>query len=105
MIKKLAFAFAVVALAVASAETYKVTLFQPTLVQGKELKPGDYRIDLQDSKVIIAAGKQSVETTVKVENGDTRFASTSVRYVTEGGKYSIQEIRLGGTKTKLVFNP
>ena len=80
MIKKLILAFAVLALAVASAETYKVTLFQPTLVQGKELKPGDYRINLQDSKVIIAAGKESVETTVKVENSDTKFASTSVRY-------------------------
>ncbi len=105
MIKKLILAFAVVALAVASAETYKVTLFQPTLVQGKELKPGDYRINVQDSKVVIARGKQSVETTVKVENVPTKFSSTTVRYATEGGKYSIQEIHLGGTTTKLVFNP
>lgn len=74
-------------------------------MQGKELKPGDYRIDLKDSKVVIAGGKQSVEATVKVEHAETRFASTTVRYATGGGKYSIQEIRLGGTKTKVVFNP
>jgi hypothetical protein len=102
--QKLILGFAVAALAVASAETYRVTLFQPTVVQGTELKAGDYRVDVKDAKVVIAAGKQSVEAPVKVENGDQKFGSTSVRYATENGKYAIQEIRLGGTKTKLIFN-
>ena len=44
------------------------------------------------------------ESTVKVEEGDTKFDTTAVRYVNSAdGKIRIQEIRIGGTKTKLVF--
>jgi hypothetical protein len=37
-----------------------------------------------------------------VEKSDSKFNTTSVRLST-GDKPQIQEIRLGGTKTKLVF--
>jgi hypothetical protein len=89
--------------AVASADTFRVTLFQSSTVNGTELKPGDYKIELKDSKVVISKGKQTVEAQVKVENGDSKYNATSVRYNNGEGKYKIQEIRLGGTKTKLVF--
>lgn len=105
MIKRLFLGFAVFAAAIASAETYKVTLFQPCVVEGTELKPGDYRLRVDDTKAVFASGKQSVETSVKVENADQKFSSTTVRYASAGGKYAIQEIRVGGTRTKLVFNP
>ena len=105
MIKKLAVLFAIVSLGVAAAETYKVTLFQPTAVQGKELKPGQYKLDLKNNTLVIADGKNSVETSVKVETNDQKYNTTTIRYATADGKYSIQEIRLGGTKTKLVLNP
>jgi hypothetical protein len=82
-----------------------VTLFQPSVVQGTELKAGDYKLNLKDSKVVIANGRQSIEANVKVENSDQKFSATSVRYANGDGKYSVQEIRLGGTKTKLVFHP
>lgn len=91
-------------LLVASAATYNVTLFQPSVVAGKELKPGDYKLELEDGKAIIQKGKDRVEATVKVEQGDSKFSSTSVRYAEENGKLKIQEIRLGGTTTRLVFN-
>jgi len=105
MIKKLAVLFAIGAFVLAAAETYKVTLFQPTVVQGKELKPGSYKLGLKDNVLVIANGKESVETTVKVETTAQKFDTTSIRYATGEGKYSIQEIRLGGTKTKLILNP
>ena len=104
MIQKLTLSFAVVALAVASAaSTYKVTLFQPSIVNGTELKPGDYKIELKDNTAVISKGKQSVEAAVKTEAADTKFSSTSVRYLNGDGKYRLQEIRIGGTNTKLVF--
>lgn len=96
--------FLTFALFTASAATYNVTLFQPSLVAGKELKPGDYKIILEEGKAIIQKGKEKVEATVKVEQNDSKFSSTSVRYAEENGKLKIQEIRLGGTTTKLVFN-
>ena len=42
-------------------------------------------------------------TLVKVTTGGTKFDTTAIRYVGTGDKVSIKEIRLGGTKTTLVF--
>ena len=96
--------FLTIGLFAATAASYNVTLFQPSFVAGKELKPGDYKLVLEDSKAIIQKGKEKIEATVKVEQGDSKFSSTSVRYAEENGKLKIQEIRLGGTTTRLVFN-
>jgi hypothetical protein len=81
-----------------------VNLTQPAVVNGKELKAGEYRLNVEESKVTIADGKSSIEAPVKVESGDTKFGVTVVRYTAEGGKSAISEIRIGGTKTRLVFN-
>jgi hypothetical protein len=105
MIKKFVLAFAILALAVASAATYRITLAQPTSVKGTELKAGEYRLNVQNDKVTLDNGKQSVEVLAKVENVAQKFDGTAVRYSAEGGKSTISEIRLGGTKTKLVFTP
>jgi hypothetical protein len=105
MLKKFVLTFAILALAVASAATYRVTLFQPSVVKGNELKAGDYRLNVQNDKVTIVNGKHSVEVPVKIENVEQKYDSTAVRYSDEGGKTTISEIRLGGTKTKLVFTP
>lgn len=90
--------------AVASAKSYTVTLFQPTIVGTTELKPGDYKIDVQESKAVIRSGKNQVEAPVKVETGAEKFSSTTVRYQNGDGKYRMREIRLGGTNTTIVFN-
>ena len=63
--KTLLLSFATLGLAVASAATsYKVTLFQPSIVAGKELQPGSYKVEVKDSTAIISKGKQSVEAPV-----------------------------------------
>jgi hypothetical protein len=103
--KKILIAFATVALAVASAAAnYKVTLFQPSMIAGTELKAGDYKIEVKDNKAVVRSGKTVVEADIKVETAAEKFSSTSVRYNAADGKYQVQEIRLGGTNTKLVFN-
>src|ERR1700689_3266361 len=102
---KLTLSFATLALAIASAaSSYHFSIFEPSFVAGQELKPGDYKIELNGDKAMIKAGKQSVETAVKVENGTEKFQETSVRYSNNNGKMTVTEIRLGGTHTKLVFN-
>lgn len=96
--------FATLALTVASAATtYKVTLYQPSIVAGTELQPGVYKIEVKDTTAVISKGKQSVEAPIKSEAGDTKFASTTVRYKNGDGKYRVDEIRFGGTNTKIVF--
>jgi hypothetical protein len=49
-------------------------------------------------------GKQKVQTAVKVENSNGRFNTTVVRYADADGRSRIQEIRLGGTNLRLVFD-
>ena len=102
MLKKIVLSLAILSFA-ANAATYKVTVSQPAVVKGQELKPGEYKLNVANEKVTLVNGKQSVEVPVKVESVEQKYDSTSVRYVgTE--KPKITEIRLGGTKTKLVFN-
>lgn len=89
--------------AVASAN-YRVTFFQPSFIAGQELKPGDYRVEVDNGKATIKSGKTSIEAEVRVVESNEKFTSTTVRYQNGDGKYRVQEIRLGGTKTKLVFS-
>jgi hypothetical protein len=102
---KLVVCAATLAMAAASAATkYDVTLFQPSVIGSSELKPGDYKLEVNGEKAVLKAGKNAVETTVKVENGSEKFAHTVVTYGTEGGKNRVHEIRVGGTKTTLIFS-
>lgn len=106
MLKKVLFLTAILLLSVsvASAKTFTVRLHQPSVVEGKELKPGNYKVELADSKATITNGKETVETAVKTEETNERFGQTSVRYTDTDGKMKIREIRVGGTNTKVVFN-
>ena len=112
MAKKIVLVFAILALAVVAfggtvpvpGGNYRITLTQPSVVKGIELKPGDYKVSVVADKVTIDNGKQTVESAVKVEMVEKKFDSTSIRYNSESGKQMIVEIRIGGTKTKLNFN-
>jgi hypothetical protein len=112
MLKKLVLAFAILALALATAGTvtnvlgsYKITLALPSVVNGNDLKAGEYRMNLAPDKVTIFVGKNAIEVPVKIETVDKKFETTAIRFTAVGGKSIISEIRLGGTKTRLVFNP
>jgi hypothetical protein len=96
--------FLVAGLAVAGTRSYAVNLTKPNMVGATELQPGDYKIEVNDQKAILRKGKVQTESPVKVEEGDTKFEKTVVRYIGNAdGKLRIQEIRIGGTRTKLIF--
>ncbi len=88
----------------ASVKSYTVTFFEPTMIGGTELKAGDYKFELQDQKIVIKHGKETAEATVKVETGNSKYASTPVRYGNADGKNKVEEILVGGTNMKLVLN-
>ena len=69
-------------------------------VNGTQLKPGDYKVEIAGDKVIFKQGKTAVEVAAKVEDATEKYNSNVVRY-SEGGK--MQEMRIGGTHTRLVF--
>jgi hypothetical protein len=96
--------FLVAGLAVAGTHAYTVSLTRPNMVGTTELQPGDYKIEVNNQKAVIRKGKVQTESPVKVEESDTKFEHTVVRYTDNSdGKLRIQEIRIGGTHTKLVF--
>ena len=101
MVKKSLFAFATLALAIASAaSSYSVTFFQPVVVNGQTLKAGDYKLQYSENKATIQQGKNVTEVPIKVENSTDKFPTTSVRL----NGTQVEEIRLGGTHTKLVLD-
>jgi len=108
MLKKFVFAFALLALALATAgtvpgsHTYTITLIQPAVVNGIQLNPGDYRLSVDVTKVTLTKGKQTIEMpAAKVESVEKKFETTAIRYMGE----KLAEIRIGGTKTRIVVTP
>lgn len=101
--KKLIVGFSTLALAVASAANgYSVKLYEPSIVGGAEIKPGEYKMEVRDGHLVFKDGKKTVETEVKVESANEKFKSTTVKYQKDGDKLRLTEIRLGGTNTTLV---
>jgi len=106
MKKNILIAIGVAGLAVASAsaKSYSVTLYEPAVLGNMTLKAGDYKVDVDDQKAVLTSGKIRCEAPVKVESADTKYSSTTVRFANGDGKMHVQEIHIGGSKTKLVFN-
>jgi phosphatidate phosphatase PAH1 len=101
MVKNVLLGFATAALAIASAATsYSVTFYQPVTVNGAQLKAGEYKVELKsDNMAVIKQGKAETEAPVKVQTENQKFARTTVRL--NGAQ--LEEIRLGGTDKRLVF--
>ena len=104
MKKALLFVCLLAGMVFASTKSFTVTLFEPATIGGTELKAGDYRCELQDQKIVIKHGHETSEAAVKVETGESKYSSTTVRYNVADGKNKVEEIRVGGTNMKLVLN-
>ncbi len=99
-LKQLIFGLGIVALGIASAASYEVTITSPTWAGATQLKPGVYKLAVQGSNAVFTSGKTVVEAPVSVEKGDRKVSSTEV----SSADSKIKEIRLAGSDTKLVFN-
>jgi hypothetical protein len=101
MVKNILLGFASLALAVASAaSSYNVTFYEPVMINGSELKAGDYKLELKDKTAVIKQGKTVTEAPVKVENDSQKYQRTAVRL----NGMQVEEIRIGGTSTRIVFD-
>ena len=88
----------------ALAGTHRITLFQNSRLNGTELKAGEYKMEVLGDKIVLQSGKVKVEAPAKMETSDSKYSTNSIRYKSESGKFEIQEIHVGGTKTKVVLN-
>lgn len=93
---------ATLAVGIASAaSSYAVKFYQPVQIGSTELKPGDYKVEMQGDKAVFKSGKNVVEVPATLEKGDKKYNFTS--FTTADSK--INEIDLGGTSMKIVFGP
>ena len=93
------------AVGIASAATsYNLTLHTPATVAGKELKPGNYKVQVEGSSATIKGDGGSVQAQVTPTQNASKYSSTTVQYHVANGKNRVEEIRLGGTSTKLIFS-
>lgn len=111
MLTKFAIAFSILALVTAIAGTIpakgstgQVTLSEPALVSGTALKAGNYRLIVNTGKVTFVRDGESREIAATVELVDKKYEQNQIQYEQAGNQNTIKQIRLGGTKTRVVFN-
>ena len=102
--RRIAVAFLTLALSVACARSHTINVAQPIVVAGTELKPGEYRLDLEGGKIRLRNGTVKVEANVRAETVEQTIRATRLRLEVVNGKYQLKEIQLGGTNTRLVLD-
>ena len=103
MLKKVLLALTTVGVMTLSAAgpTYKISLLDNSMVDGQQVKAGDYKVEIKDNNtVVLMHGKKSIEVPAKEETNPTKYATTEFQY---SNNNVLQEIRIGGTSTKIVF--
>lgn len=103
MFNKIAFTLVAAGAMVASAATgtFKFSILQDSLIDGKQVKAGDYKLEVKDNNTaILKHGKQVIELPAREETAPSKFSTTEMQYTNNN---DLQEIRIGGTNTKIVF--
>lgn len=92
-------------LSILSAKTYELTLSTPAKAGSVSLKPGQYRLKVEGDNAVFTDvnSSKSFTTPVKVVPTDKKFDDTKVMTTKDGDTDKIEEIDLGGSKTKLGF--
>ncbi len=98
-------ALAISSLTVLSAKSYEIILSGPTKAGNLQLKPGQYTLKVKGDQAVFTDinSSKSFTTPVKVETTEKKFDDTRVQSTKDGDVDKIQEIDLGGSKTKLGF--
>lgn len=86
-------------------KTYSIKLYENCLLGTSTLEPGEYRFRLAGSRVVVrnVAGKNIARAKVRLEKSGTKFTGTTISGTKTNGRRRIEEIRLGASDTKLVF--
>lgn len=99
--KKIMLAVATLALtALAASNTFHVTFDEAAWIGGTQVKPGDYKVQIEGDKAILKSGKTVIQAPAKLETADRKFAASGV--VVDSNQ-KVHEIQIGGTKDRIVF--
>lgn len=103
MLKKTLVSFVAVGAfaAIAATGTYKVNLMQNSILDGKQLKAGTYKVDVENDMATLKHGNTTVQAPAREETAQNKFENTQMVYTNN----NLQEIDIGGSHTKIVFTP
>jgi hypothetical protein len=99
LVSTLTLATLVLAAAASAATHYTLNLDTPQIAGDKELKPGEYKVEMVGDKAVFKSGKTVVEVPAALQKADKKYALTTYQSIDK----KIQEIDLGGTASKIVF--
>lgn len=103
MVKKFVVTFVSAAAMIVSAAagSYHFTVSRDVTVAGKELKPGDYKVEMKGDVAVLKHDGKTFEVPAHLETDTNKFPATTVRYANDK---ELQQIGFGGTHTKIVFS-
>jgi hypothetical protein len=101
MLKKMFATFVTVGTmaAIAATGSYKVNLMQNSVLEGKQLKAGTYRVQVENNMAMLKRNNKTVQVPAREETASQKFNNTQMVYTNN----NLQEIDIGGTHTKIVF--
>jgi hypothetical protein len=87
-------------------KSYRITLADVFHVGNTAFEPGEYKVVLDSPKIrfIHVKTNNTVELDARIENAEKKFAATEVHSKDVDGTNRISEIRLGGSKARLIFD-
>jgi hypothetical protein len=83
----------------ASPRTYHLTVAQNSVVEGRPLKAGSYKLEMNNNTAVIRNGKHTVKVPAHLKTVRTKFSNTEVEYTGE----NMRRINFGGTHTSIIF--
>jgi hypothetical protein len=92
-----------VAVASAASKTYSVSIASPAWLGSNELKPGDYKLEIEGDHAVLRNGKAVLNVPAKIEASSQKHIATAVTIDNQGSKPVLREIEVGGTPTTVVF--
>ncbi len=90
--------------AFAASNTFHVTFDSAAWIGTFEVKPGNYKIQIEGDKAILKSGKNVIEVPAKLESAEHKFQTNSVVINTIDHKQKVEEIQIGGTNERIVFS-
>src|SRR5271155_4860642 len=88
----------------AADNNFRFSLHQRATLNGTQLQPGDYRLQVDGDKATLRMGKSVIEVLVKVESAEHKFKDTMVGLEGPNDNLRISEIDIGGSNTRIVFS-
>src|SRR5437868_6914215 len=86
----------------AASGAFKLAFLQDSIIDGKQVKAGDYKLVMKDSNTaVLKHGKQTIELPAHQETAPQKFSTTEMQYTNNN---DLKEIHIGSTTTKIVFN-